>query len=324
VKVLVIPSVRENSIKEFLAVWKGKGGWDKIVLVEDNPGKTFEVEVDYHYSWKEIDLVLEKDKWIISRRDSAIRSFGFLIAYNLGCDYILTLDDDCYPLPDTKDFFGDHLKAMRFPKWVPSLPRDRSRGLPYENLGKKLTCANMGFWAGVPDLDSIQSLPLLEEHGGVPTNFEPPEDNRIVPNGQYFPLCGMNFCFNRFVAPLAYFPLMGIGSPFGRFDDIWFGIIFKKIIDHLNLQVSVGGPNIKHIRASNVWKNFQKEAPGIIENEIFWEKVESCKLTSDTPIDCMHEMGAHFQSIQHYTYPEFYHKLGKALQIWANLFKESP
>ena len=314
-KILVVPSIRESSIKSFLDAWKTVGDWDEVILVEDNPNPTFDVEGVHHFSWKDIESSLGKDQWVISRRDSAIRSFGFLKAYAMGADYILTLDDDCYPYDD-KPIFKSHIDRMLdAPKWVESIPGMRTRGLPYLNKGKMTTVvANMGLWSKIPDLDSVQSLNDLEAATGG--NFIPPTGSRIIPAGQYFPLCGMNFAFSRSVTPLAYFPLMGMNSPYGRFDDIWFGVIFKKIIDHLGLHVSVGDPFVEHQRASNIMVNLVKEAPGIAVNEWFWNKIDAVKLVSTTPVSCMKEIGVAIQDDDH----EYISRLGQAICVWSSLF----
>jgi reversibly glycosylated polypeptide / UDP-arabinopyranose mutase len=123
---------------------------------------------------------------------------------------------------------------------------------------------------------------------------------------------------------LAYFPLMGQDQPYSRFDDIWFGIIFKKIIDHLGWNVSVGEPFVSHQKASNVFTNLKKEAPGIETNEIFWEFIDSIKLgDTKTPIDCMIEIGSSLETGMHRSdLSEYMSKLGKAILAWTSLFKE--
>ena len=106
---LIVPSIRESSIHEFLNKWDGLD-WT-IIVVEDNPEKSFRLlDVEHHYSWAEINHILGDDAWIISRRDSAIRSFGFYIAHQLGAEHIFTLDDDCHP--SGTGFIMEHKLAM--------------------------------------------------------------------------------------------------------------------------------------------------------------------------------------------------------------------
>jgi reversibly glycosylated polypeptide/UDP-arabinopyranose mutase len=313
---LVIPSNRQHNLLHFLDQWEGNARWDLVIVVEDGPVKSFKLNEDdllnavlHHVSWNEIDEDLGEDSWIISRRDSAIRSYGFLLAYRLGADFIFTLDDDCLPLDTT--FITDHLNNFtQTPMWVPSIPGQRTRGLPYNNLGKsKKVVMSVGLWEGVPDYDAIQTL----------AKERPPEElpmARVMPLGQYFPICGMNLCFIREIACLAYFPLMGEGYPYRRFDDIWFGVICKKICDHLGLQITCGFPYINHSRASDPFVNLVKEAPGIAFNEEFWCHIDQIKLTGITPNVCLAEIGLALKGNKN----EYLDKLGQSLLVWNKLF----
>lgn len=52
--ILVVPTIREYCIQEFLDAWKFES-FHEIIIVEDNPEKTFKISDHYHhYSWKEI------------------------------------------------------------------------------------------------------------------------------------------------------------------------------------------------------------------------------------------------------------------------------
>lgn len=281
-------------------------------MVEDNPTKTFHPPTCYHYSWKEIDEILGDDAWIISHRDSAIRSFGFLIAHELGAEWIFTLDDDCYPSSE-ESFCDEHIKNMQQPRWAELIPGMRTRGLPYFNRGiTQDVVANIGLWTGVPDLDAIETLAK-----GLVSNYTPPHYScRVIPAGQYVPHCGMNLSFHHQVAPLLYLPLMGDNSPYNRFDDIWFGVVFKKICDHLRLRITCGKPFVKHLRASDTMSNLVKESRGICQNERFWHLIDYIPLQGSTPFECMSEFGnAIAGSVETYIA-----QLGKAIQTWLGYF----
>lgn len=314
-KVLVVPTIRESSIHDFLHSWRESDEyWDKIIVVEDNPEKTFDIDVEHHYSWTEIDKDLGEESWIISRRDSAIRSYGFLVAYRLGADFIFSLDDDCYPV--AKNYFCDqHIDRLtNTTKWTESILGMKTRGIPYREKGvMQKVCLNMGLWRGVPDLDAVQSL-----NASVPTDFEPPDYDRLIPTGQYFPLCGMNFAFKREIAVLSYFAPMGEDKPYRRFDDIWFGIILKKICDHLGISISCGHPFVHHRRASDPFVNLVKEATGIKANEEFWKIIDMIPLMGDTPKKCLVQIARNLRR-QADTYLQTY---GKALEVWAGFFDD--
>jgi len=306
--ILVVPTIRENLIKNFLESWS-REPWDKIIVIEDNPNKTFDLNLEHHYSWKEIDDDLGEHAWIISNRDSAIRSYGFLKAFELGADYIFTIDDDCLP---NKNHIEKHIKSIEnSPQWAESITGLRTRGLPYFNLGKlNNVVLNMGLWLGVPDFDGIQSI------SNPITNFIPPNGNKIIPYGQYVAVCGMNLAFKREIAVLMYFPLMGENSLYGRFDDIWCGIILKKICDHLKLYISVGEPHVQHNKASNPFKNLIKEAPGIELNETLWETINNITLTENSPITAMYELGSKLNNNSN----KYLSQMGQAIIIWTSLF----
>lgn len=307
-KILVIPSIRKECLENFLIAWRDKGDWDKIIVIEDNPEKTFALRDIDHYCWQDIEKY--KNHFIFSRRDSAIRCFGFYLAYKEGAEYSLTLDDDCYPID--YPIFQKHIDIINgYTKWTNSCGI-RSRGIPYNNLGKlDSVIANMGLWTNNADFDAI----------GMFTNennyFQPPKGNKLIPNGQYFPLCGMHFCFKTKYTPLFYFPLMGEGYPYRRFDDIWSGIVAKKVIDHLKLHISVGKPFVEHKKTSNKFTNLIKEAPGIEANEYFWELIDNIKLSSSNMLDCLLEISDNLQTNKDC----YFNKLGVALESWTTLFK---
>jgi reversibly glycosylated polypeptide/UDP-arabinopyranose mutase len=316
---------------EFLVKWSPWENWDLVIIVEDNPTKTFDLgmykEDVVHLAWDDIDADLGEQSWIISHRDSAIRSYGFYYAWKQGADYIFTLDDDCYPQSHTdvyftdgphyaKQFVAEHIQAMaHWTRWTESVHGWRTRGIPYNNKGALTNVVlNVGWWDTNPDLDAVQTLSGGEENW---KGFDHYRKHEIIPNGQYFPMCGMNLCFKKEAAPLMFFPLMGEGYPYKRLDDIWCGIIMKKVCDHLRWSVSVGLPFIDHIRASDPFVNLVKEAPGIAANEWFWETIDAIKLTEDSPAECMMEIGIEIGTHQN----DYLQKLGEAIQIWSSLFQ---
>ncbi len=307
---LVVPTIREDCINKFLESWDEElSQFERIIIIEDNPKKTFKLKSVEHYCWEDIDEKLGENSWIISRRDSAIRSFGFMLAKD--SDYVYTLDDDCLRIPD-ENFIEQHKENLNFTnKWCELIPGMRTRGLPYKRLGiLENVMFSIGLWTKVPDLDAISQL------SNPIDNFYPNVLTRVMPEGQYFPLTGMNFCFRKEAAVLSYFPLMGDGYPYRRFDDIWFGIICKKICDHLKFRITCGHPYVCHFKASDPFVNLIKEAPGIQMNETFWMEIDNIKLMGDNPSSCMEEIG---NALTLNANP-YLSKLGKAIVIWRGYF----
>ena len=120
-----------------------------------------------------------------------------------------------------------------------------------------------------------------------------------------------------------YFPLMGEdnkGNKWGydRFDDIWAGIFAKKIMDHLGYGVVNGSPFVEHRKASDPFKNLQKEAIGIETNEILWKHIDGLSLSGNTTLLECYKLLANNVSIQD---TEYFSKLKQAMKIWVNFFK---
>jgi len=289
---LVVPTIRTNSIKAFLEKWRGKGGWKHIVIIEDNDEKTISLQglfeepypKIHHISHKEIQEDLKDPELykIFSRRDSAIKCYGFYYAVKkLGVEFVVVLDDDCFPLEYKMPFDTLYHENMKFPIWRSSVRDFVPRGVPYKDTGTEEihTPLHMGLWTENPDLDAVTELSNIRSNCEM--KLSPPVTNEIIPQWQLFPFCGMNFAFESYLLPIMYFPKMGEGSPYSRFDDIWFGIMAKKILDLQRLPVSIGNPLVHHSKASNPFTNLIKESKGIKSNEIFWRIVDSFTPTDE-------------------------------------------
>lgn len=328
---LVIPSIRQDSFERFLKEWTPTGLFDRVdlILMEDSQTKTFKIDLEngaledghhVHLCWEDID----KKSWahIIPRRSDTVRSFGYWYAYDQGYDYLMTLDDDCYPNPDYPNIDEIHKSMLTRTRWFNTLNNVRPRGVPYFNLGQRKVYVNHGLWTGILDYDAPQQLvnPIPEVYT---------HDNRIIPRGAYHPFCGMNAMWRREVMVLSYHLLMGrmypadggelIQLPFDRFGDIWCGIIQKKICDHLGYAVSTGIPYIHHDRASSPFTNLRKEANGIEVNEWFWEKIDAVELVGDSAVSC-YEQVAHAVGEFGGEHDVYWQMLSKAMLVWAERF----
>lgn len=318
---IVVPTIREVSINVFLKAWEKEFKGEEIIIVEDNPQKSFQLpEWVEHYSWAEIEDDLGMDSWIISRHNSSVREFGFFKAWQRKRKYIITLDDDC--LPEKKYPFGflDKIISTLDQKWESDYWWNTMRGdiyprgYPYEFRNKKQpTVVHHGLWSNIPDLDGItqKKYPQLRT--------KPFKKVEKVPYGKYFPMCTMNLAFKREILPAMYFLLMGEDRngnkwPYDRFDDIWAGHFIKKICDHLGYAISSGGPSIRHSRASNVEVNIQKERTGIPVNEWLWREIANIPLTSSTVKGCYVEIAKELGKKG-----EYWKKLSAAMTTWITL-----
>ncbi|MGD9129360.1 MAG: hypothetical protein PVJ09_02655 [Candidatus Woesebacteria bacterium] len=318
---IVIPTIRNL---DFLKKWKQQFQNVSIIICEDRPQKTIKIpkvgKKTYHYSWQEIDNDLGKDSWIVPRKVSGIRNYGFLKAYQMGAKIIITIDDDCYPVKGHKlvDLHSQNLQLKAPAKWTNTYPDARhlyTRGMPYLNRDEQPVMLSHGLWTRVLDHDGATHLQNLKFRAKFAEHFL-----QIIPSGAYFPMCSMNLAFRREITALMYFPLMaedkeGKQWGYNRFDDIWAGIFAKKIMDHLGYAVVNGAPFVKHKKASDPFKNLQKEAKGIETNEKLWRAVDEVKLTKKTTASCYIELAKKTK----FPKERYFEKLREAMLIWGEI-----
>jgi len=125
----------------------------------------------------------------------------------------------------------------------------------------------------------------------------------------------MNVAFTKEIAPALYFPPMGPSAPFDRFEDIWAGIVAKRVCDHLGLACTSGAPFVHHERASDPFKNLIAEASGVRENERFWTIVDGAQLTELTIVGCVREIASEFLAEG----SDYYRTYGSNLLKWVDL-----
>ena len=280
---ICVPTFGDTMIRDFLNAWGPH--WQKgvrsscavrLFVHDDSPCKTFEltavdgIEIT-HTAHDDIARELGHNEWIIPRGTGACRSFPMYLAWKAGCEYIVTLDHDCFPLlGEGERFLDTHLESFRRDRWFRTIKGDESRGIPYERLGGLPVKINHGLWCEVPDLDGPTSLVRMRETKSVVLNA----GHEVVPPGMAFPLCAMNVCYHRSIVPAAYNLLMGLDSVgFDRFDDIWSGVLIKRILDYKGWYATNGEPFVRHVKQSNCFANLRKEALGIQIHEHLWDYV---------------------------------------------------
>ena len=324
---VVIPTIREDCAKRWIREWEDDLEGIRIIMVEDNPEPTFDVSGVEHYSWRDINADLGDDSWIIPRRTSACRSYGFLKALQGHDDIIWTMDDDCYPEDEIKGQYLGYLISIlstsvyEHPWWntiggTGLYPR----GYPYDiRSSRKPVMLHHGLWSNVPDLDGITQLANPGFRMTPSKTYDP------VPFGRFFPMCIMNVAFRKDMTPLMYMLLMGKdrdGTDWGydRFDDIWAGLFVKKTIDHLGWACTSGTPSVHHSRASDPVKNAELEKLGMAVHERFWEHIRDAQLRGRTPGECYLELAGAVEAFGEPSPRDGYWKnLASAMRRWAIL-----
>jgi len=299
---VVLPTIRpEEAVKR---IKESSIPAEKFIIVEDAN------ELSYWPDGIEAYCRADFPPDIFTAYNSGVRCFGFLKAYDRGVNFILTFDDDV-----AFDIFlvQDHLKILTssfdVQRWM-STANIRTRGLPWRMTGQSVIPAlSHGLWTNIPDFDAPTQL-MLED---TVSDVEPFDG--IIPKGLYYPMCWMNLAFQRDVVPLMYAPFNGPSFPYDRFEDIWTGIISKRIMDHLGMYVHSGQPTVRHDRLSDVFTNLQKEASGIAYNETFWQLIDSIELVGTSPATCMMDIADAFDD----TDDEYLYLVSTGIRNWLAL-----
>jgi hypothetical protein len=332
---VVIASNREESMHRWLDAWRENLKDTRVILVEDSPSKSFDLNTAgyssfEHYAWDDIDRDLGGNAWVIPRRTSAVKSYGFLKAKG---DITWTLDDDCFPEPtfDWCTYVPSIAATMTYEysehEWINTLPAESllfPRGYPYEIRKNKPVKVWHGLWSNIPDLDGVTSLEYPE------FRTEPVTGLKVMPYGKMFPMCGMNLAFSPDMLPAMYFQLQGHEKtragltklPFDRFDDIWAGLFVKRVLDQLDWLAVSGGPSIRHTKESDPQMRVEKEAPGIEVHEKLWRHVAETGLKGCVSVaDCYNRMGSSLEIFGSLNseHKYYWYKLARAMRTWTEL-----
>jgi hypothetical protein len=252
---VIVPTIREEKLKEFLNAWKPLFDKHNIALYVVRDGKNPTV------NGETIKEVMGEYSNLIYNFNDGVRNLGFAKAYKDGADIFISLDDDVLPDGDT---IQDHLYILntRQPiSYINSVDDIYMRGFPYWARQEAEVVFSHGLWNNVYDFDASTQLVLGEQ---TPRHRKMP-----IPKGVLMPVCIMNVAWKRCAMPYYYqAPMFG---DINRFADIWSGWEVKKYIDKNNLCMVNGYAKVNHNRASNPFVNLVKEAKGVGMNEKYGE-----------------------------------------------------
>jgi hypothetical protein len=286
----------------------------------------------------------EKFLSVIPERAHAETSFGFLVAYEEGADFIIELDDDVLIRGlieghrsnlfgetgetvssrsrwyNTMDAIALNEKGSFFPRGHPYSPETRVENYKWRKTGG--TCAlNMGHWTGNPDLDALTIL----YYGGLDgrchvKGTKLKRDKVIVGKGTYFAVCSMNAAFAPKVVP-AFYQLYMNTMGIDRFDDIWSGIFLKRVADHLDDSICLGRPvGVHDKRPRSVFKDLKKEMDGMMMNETVWKMIEGDiggKSYSDAYLSLTDLLASGAEKLLDENYKRFLKLQAEKMRLWV-------
>lgn len=268
------------------------------------------------------------------------RNVAILYSYEIGCDYIITIDDDNF-LVEGQDFIAMHLSPFRSP-YPPGCEKETvlnsttgwvnvcdfleeknnvkfyHRGYPisqrwkdghlFETKSSKKVLVNAGFWLEDPDVDAITRLV-----NSLDVVKYTQKKNIILNRSQWSPFNSQNTCLSREIIP-CYF----LSASVGRFDDIWASYIILKAMDSLDSGlVSYGFPLVRQIRNDhNYFRDHEKEHSFLENTDLFCETLRSFELKSKTFQSIFSEIREKLEEWNSSKENSIFTEFIKSLEVW--------
>ena len=244
----------------------------------------------------------EKFLDIFPPNDAARKMVGTMLAYALGAETVIMMDDDNYVRDMEVDFVGAHgivgstvevpcvrtecgwfnvYQAVEERENIPFFPRAfpwsaRTR----ESMAGKMErreiriVANQGLVKGDPDIDAISRLFWPIEVLGMRSDYEPAFALEL---GTWAPLNDQNTAITRNLLPIYFKP-----PSTGRNADIWTSYLVVKLAQRNGDTVSFGHPMVEQIRNKHdLWKDLEIEALNDQATDIFVKLLRNVEIESD-------------------------------------------
>lgn len=290
----------------------------QVIVVDDSDGK-----VEYPQEWDVYGYQRQREElgeelyaqFETFHKSSACRNFGHWIAYKKSFDITIGLDSDCIVPPD---FISKHIEALEKNSYGWENPIKNTnwfpRGFPYHERIRK-TILNIGLWENELDVNGIDRV-----NGGNPPK-SPMNDKQEIAHG-IIPLCGMNFAIWTYAIPgFLFLPNFDDGSEqFRRYDDIWGGYIFQKLMQNNKDMITFGNPVVFHDTIIDAEADAELETAGIKWEETFYSLMDSmCSDIDGVSYDRMFRV---FERNSHILKKTPFEKLIPSFKFWVNLFEE--
>jgi len=255
-------------------------------------------------------------KQIIPYNSDNRRNIGFLMALEMGCEVLISIDDDNLP-QGGKPFLKEHLIVNQKAKmevvhssngWfnicdlLEVEPKTTyPRGFPYRyrhcnpkidnGVEEGIIHINAGLWLNHPDIDAVSCL-----YGpAVSKAFK--GKSILLGKNTWTPINTQNTAISRDAIPAYYFLRMGypvLGIPIDRDGDIFSGYFVQACARHLGYRIRVGTPVSDHIRNThNYLKDLTYELACIWMLEDITEWLREIKLEGNNYIEaylCLADM----------------------------------
>lgn len=215
------------------------------------------------------------------------RNIAILEALETEPEFIVTIDDDNYPVMRAEDGFDStwldlvanvfadehdvHLTSCDSGWYNPGVqchPRVTHRGYPIERRHQALNAtthapgtARIGvfaaLWYGDPDIDALERITI----DPFITSIQP--RNVTLARGTWAPFNSQATAYRA-----AFAPLMMCLPGVGRMDDIWASYVARAVMDHLGWHVQYGHPTVRQDRnAHNLVRDLRDELLGYEHND---------------------------------------------------------
>jgi hypothetical protein len=270
---MVIPTVRKfigwNTFKESI----DQSGYD-VDVYTCGEKKDVNPQIDkVIYSsptWRQKEFG-KKNLWLFPPFTRHVNSiYAYILKEHLKYDMIVTVDDD---LECDFLFLERHWEALNQKVWTDyeNVVDDNfyPRGFPYKyrHGGNSVVMFNQGLWDNISDMNA-------HDYAINPWVF-PKKGYNIAQIGKGITVSSMNVAFRPDCLKLYYQPV-----EWTRHDDIWSGLILKRILDAKKLFMGYGYPIATHNKfPRNIWNDNKLEANGHEINEVMWDELQKIRLT---------------------------------------------
>jgi hypothetical protein len=143
-------------------------------------------------------------------------------------------------------------------------------------------------------------------------------DDFTVAKSNYLTVCSMNMAFRRDMVPALYrFKMLDNPWKIDRFDDIWSGLVVKKICDSIDYKIITGKPFCQHNKGPrSTFRDLLGESPGLEPNETLYKLIDEAEMHGDT----FEKVSAIAGKMRESKHP-FVSYSGNHLSLWVEMLK---